>query len=170
MKKTALALLVLSICSGVLFGCGSSEDETVAATDAVTYSAEETANEIAAFHSTAMAPVYEDFEKVAAEIDSWNSFDESTDPSAITDSLGENVIPTMEEILRKLDGIETRSPEATELKSLYRTAMESYKRGYTKLYNAFCAIDEEGIYEANAIIEQAASEREAYEARLDELK
>jgi len=155
-------MLALVLCGSTFFGCGESE----AKTEAVTYSADYTADELKEFHSKKMESVYSTFEEVKAEIAKWDSFSE---PDQLVESLNVTVLVKIEEILKMLEGIKTDSPEVTELKSMYVSAMETYKLGYSGINSAFESGEDQEMYDAYAVLEEGVKLLEVYDEKLDEL-
>ncbi len=148
--KKLLAVLIIAVMSVALFaGCS-----------------DPIYDDLSNFLNVEMVEVNEDYEKIKAEMSTWETLE---DDAAIAESIDGVLLPLVNSSLEKLEKINTETEGVKAVKEKYTKVMEAYKGAFESLYEACETHDEEKINEGNAGIEKALELLDEYNKALEAL-
>ncbi len=150
MKKFAVLVLALILCTTFLSGCG----------------ADPVAEELEQFLSIDMLETNRLHADVSSETKKWESF--KKDKEAI-ESIENVLLPNFDEILKNLSTISLGTAEVKAIKEKYQQSINLYKEGYEIFLEAFKAGDADLVSAASEKIRQAETLLKEYHSLTETL-
>lgn len=149
MKKLSTILFTALLTVTLLAGCGNPVSD-----------------DLKNYLNTEVVDVNENYTKIAAEADTWASFE--TDEQVIS-SLEDVLLPLVNESLEKLEKVNPETEEVTELKEKYIKFLEEYKDGFCDILDGFKTSDAAKIDEGNAKVTKGLELLDEYNSSLEAL-
>ena len=149
MKRILALLLMLVMSVTVLTGCS-----------------DPIYDDLENFLNIEMTEVNADYEKVKAEVGTWETLE---DDAAIAKSLNDVLLPLINSSLAKLEDINPETEEVKGIKTKYVKVMEAYKKGFEALSEGCETQDEATINAGYESIGKAVELLDEYNKALEEL-
>lgn len=136
MKKFIAFALTLIMSFSVLTGCSS----------------DPVAEELEKFINTDMKDVNAKQKELSAELEKWSTYE---DEVAMTTSINDIILPTIEEALDSISKIELSTKEVKALKDTYENGLTTYKDAYELMLSAIETGDEATYTESSEMLVEA---------------
>ena len=118
------------------------------------------------FLNVEMVEVNADYEKLTAEVGTWETLEDDT---AIKKSIDDTLLPLVNGSLEKLKDITPETEEVKAIKDKYVKVMETYKTGFEALSEGCETQDDDTINAATEKLSEAVSLLDEYNKALEEL-
>ena len=150
MKKIFALLLMVVMSVTLLAGCGS----------------DPVYDDLENFLNVEMVDVNADYEKLTAEVGTWETLEDDAD---IKKSIDDTLLPLVNGSLEKLKDITPETEEIKAIKNKYVKVMETYKTGFEALSEGCETQDETTINAGSQKLEEAVELLDEYNKALEEL-
>lgn len=149
MKKLLALLLTVVMFAAFLTGCS-----------------DPVYDDLEAFLNVKMADVNADYEKITAEVGTWETLEDDT---AIAKSINDTLLPLVNKSLENLKNINPATNEVKAIKDKYVKVMEAYKAGFEALEEGCETQEEATINDGNESLAKGIELLDEYNKALEDL-
>ena len=149
MKKLLALLLTVVMFAAFLTGCS-----------------DPVYDDLEAFLNVKMADVNADYEKITAEVGTWETLEDDT---AIAKSINDTLLPLVYKSLENLKNINPATNEVKAIKDKYVKVMEAYKAGFEALAEGCETQEEATINAGNESLAKGIELLDEYNKALEDL-
>ena len=123
-------------------------------------------DDLEAFLNVKMADVNADYEKITAEVGTWETLEDDT---AIAKSINDTLLPLVYKSLENLKNINPATNEVKAIKDKYVKVMEAYKAGFEALAEGCETQEEATINAGNESLAKGIELLDEYNKALEDL-
>ena len=118
------------------------------------------------FLNVEMKEINENYEKIKAEVGTWESL---ADDTAIAKSISDTLLPIVNDSIARLEAITPETEEVKDLKAKYGKVMDAYKLGFEALLEGCQTQDEATINAGSESLSAGVDLLDEYNAALESL-
>ncbi len=118
------------------------------------------------FLNVEMKEINENYEKIKAEVGTWESL---ADDTAIAKSISDNLLPIVNDSIARLEAITLETEEVKDLKAKYGKVMDAYKLGFETLLEGCQTQDEATVNAGSESLSAGVALLDEYNAALESL-